>query len=246
MPPMPDSTPPDLRVNASADILGLLREIQDKGLRLTLAASDGRSYNTTLWTIDAEQQTLSFSADARDPQLRALLEAEDVIAVAFLDRIKVQFQLDNLLLVNSMQGSALRTDLPREMFRFQRRDTFRVRPLDSGTPRVTLAHPQTPERKLQLRIFDVSMGGLALVLPQETAPEADFPAGTVLSHVEVQLERGTQLEVRLRVQHVTQLNAESAGVQLGCAFESLSAVATGILQRYIDHTQKRQRMLQKR
>lgn len=243
---MPDSAPPDLRVDTSAEILGLLRDIQDKGLKLTLAASDGRSYNTRLWMIDAQQQTLSFSADAGDAQLRSLLEAEDVIAVAFLDRIKVQFQLDNLLLVNSTQGSALCTDLPREMFRFQRRDTFRVRPLDAGTPRVTLVHPQAPERKLQLRIFDVSMGGLAFLLPQETAPETDFPAGTVLGRAELQLDRGTQLEVRLRVQHVTTLNIDSEGVQLGCAFEPLSAVATGILQRYIDHTQKRQRMLQKR
>lgn len=246
MPPMSDAAPPDLRVNNSAEILGLLREIQDKSLVLTLAASDGRSYNTTLWRVDAQQQTLSFSADAGSAQLRALLQAEDVIAVAFLDRIKVQFQLDNLLLVNSTQGSALCTDLPREMFRFQRRDTFRVRPLDSGTPRVTLVHPHAPERKLQLRIFDVSMGGLAFLLAHETAPATDFPVGTVLGHVELQLDRSTQLEVQLRVQHITQYKLPSKGVQLGCAFESLSAVATGILQRYIDHTQKRQRMLQKR
>ena len=164
-----------------------------------------------------------------------------MIAVAFLDRIKVQFQLDNLLLVNSAQGSALRTDLPREMFRFQRRDTFRVRPLGAGTPRVTLVHPHAPDRKLQLRIFDVSMGGLAFVLPHETAPAADFPVGTVLGHVQLQLDRSTQLEVQLRVQHITEYQLPSKGVQLGCAFESLPAIETGILQRYIDHTQKRQR-----
>jgi hypothetical protein len=70
--------------------------------------------------------------------------------------------------------------------------------------------------------------------------------GTQLGPVDLQLDRSTQLQVHLRVQHVSGFNQESKGVQLGCAFESLSGAASSMLQRYIDHTQKRQRMVQRR
>lgn len=245
--PLPEPTAVDLKVSTVAEILSLLREIHDKGLLLTLAASDGRNYTTKLRTIESDRQVLSFGAiDAEDPRLHALLEAEDVIALAYLDRIKVQFQLDNLLLVNSSEGSTLLADLPQEMYRFQRRDSFRVQPMDTGAPRAALSHPQVPERSLRLRILDVSMGGIAVFLPEDAAPQTDFAVGTVLGPVQLQLDRSTQFEARLRVQHVTDFSFETKGVQLGCAFESLSASANGILQRYIDHTQKRQRMLHKR
>lgn len=246
MPPMPEPANTDLKVNTTPEILGLLRDIQNKGLMLTLVAPDGCNYAAALRLTEAELPSLSFGANPQDPNLHRLLEADDVIAVAYLDRIKVQFQLDNLLLVTGPDGSTLRADLPREMFRFQRRDSFRVRPIETGAPRATLSDPQNQTRTLKLRILDVSMGGMAVFASEDMAPASTFPVGTLLAPVELQLDRSTQLQVQLRVQHVSDFNVESKGVQLGCAFESLSGAASGILQRYIDHTQKRQRMLQRR
>lgn len=246
MPPTPEPVNTDLKVNTQPEILSLLRDIQDKGLMLTLVAPDGCNFAATLRSIEPDLASISFSAAANEPSLHRLLEADDVLAVAYLDRIKVQFQIDNLLLVTGPDGSALRADLPREMYRFQRRDSFRVRPVESGAPRATLSDPHHPGHTLRLRVLDVSMGGMAVFVAEDASPNADFPIGTLLGPVDLQLDRSTQLQVHLRVQHVSGFNQESKGVQLGCAFESLSGTASGILQRYIDHTQKRQRMLQRR
>lgn len=242
----PEPTPPELSLKAPAEILGLLREIQDRGLVLTLAAPDGGHYSTTLAAIDTDSQNLSFSADRVDRSLHQLIEAGDVVAVAYLDRIKLQFQLANPMLVNSPQGSTLRADLPPEMFRFQRRSAYRVQPLDASAPRATLPHPTSPSQSLYLRILDVSASGVALLAPAELMAQPPWQAGQLIAPVQLQLDRSTQLDLRLRVQHVSQLSGSAGGVQLGCAFDELSALAARDLQRYIDQTQKRRRVLQTR
>lgn len=244
--PQPEPTPPELSLKAPADILALLREIQDQGLVLTLAAPDGGHYSTTLLAIDTDSQSLSFSANGVDRSLHQLVETGDVIAVAYLDRIKLQFQLANPLLVQGPQGSTLRADLPQEMFRFQRRSAYRVQPLDATAPRATLPHPSSPGQALYLRILDVSASGVALLAPAELMVPPPWPAGTLIAPVQLQLDRSTQLELRLRVHHISRLEGATAGVQLGCAFDELSAMGARDLQRYIDQTQKRRRVLQTR
>lgn len=242
MPILPETSPADPSINSAAEIFGLLREIHDKDLVLTLAASDGRHCASKLLAIDAERQLLTFSASAEDAQLYAVLEAEDVIAVAYLDRIKVQFQLTDMLLVNSPQGSVLRARLPHKMFRFQRRNSFRVSLRDESAPCATVEHPLGPGLNLRLRILDLSIGGAALFLPEDLGRAADFPLGTILNRVELQLDRGTQFHAGLRIQHVNSFSDASNGMRLGCAFERLPAPAAGILQRFIDQTQKRMRL----
>lgn len=242
----PEPTPPELSLKAPAEILGLLREIRDKGLVLTLAAPDGGHYSTTLAAIDTDSQSLSFSANTVDRSLHLMVETGDVIAVAYLDRIKLQFQLANPLLVNGVQGSTLRADLPQEIFRFQRRSAYRVQPLDTTAPRATLPHPNSSGQHLYLRILDVSASGVALLAPAELVVQAPWQVGALIAPVQLQLDRSTHLELRLRVQHVSLLAGSAGGVQLGCAFDELSTLAARDLQRYIDQTQKRRRVLQTR
>jgi c-di-GMP-binding flagellar brake protein YcgR len=246
--PTPEPAAAELRISAAAEILSLLREMQERALVLTLAAPDGASCAASLSALGPGQQHLSFSADASDPLVQALLRADEVIAVAFLDRIKVQFQLDNLLLVTGRDGSALRADLPQEMFRFQRRSAFRVQPFDIGAPSARLG--SLDARAPRLRILDISMGGVALFVPEDAAPLAPFAPGAALGSAQLQLDRNTRLEVSLRVQHVSDACADAGaaprGLQLGCAFEAVSTLAARDLQRYIDQTQKRRRVLHTR
>jgi hypothetical protein len=68
--------------------------------------------------------------------------------------------------------------------------------------------------------------------------------GTQLPAVALVLDPSTVVQVALRVAHATPMGADGAeGMRLGCEIEGLSGVASRTLQRYIDRTQKRQRML---
>ena len=230
----------EFRVGHPTEVLALMRELADTNALLHLCAANGAAYSTMLWALDAPRQCLSMAADAQTPALLALVEAGEATAVAYLDSIKLQFDLRHLVLVHASQASALQAAWPEAVYRFQRRESFRVRVPASAAPTACLHHPTLPEMQLALRLLDVSMGGCALALP------ADVPAlaaGTQLTGVRIDLDADTHFETTISLQHVSAgMAANDCGQRLGCAFGELDGAAQRTLQRYIDQTQKRQRL----
>ena len=205
-----------------------------------LSAPGGAAYTTTLWTVDGQQRRLSLSADAAQPAVRALIDGGEATAVAYLASIKLQFDLRHLVLVHGATSSALQAELPTVLYRFQRRDSFRVRTPASAAPTARLRHPALPEMQLALRVLDVSVGGCSLALPADAPPMA---AGITLAEVQIELDADTRFEAALSVQHVSGgMGSLAAGQRLGCAFGKLDGNAQRNLQRYIDQTQKRQHL----
>lgn len=230
----------DFRITAVPEVLAMLKRLQDGNLLVNLNGSDGSVYTTTLWSVDPARGLISFSAEAESNQVQALIESEDAVVVAYLDSIKVQFDATGLVMVHSGRNAVLNCALPRELFRFQRRNGYRVRPLLRSTPTARVRHPAIHEMPLALRVLDVSIGGCALFLPDDVPP---LQPGVVLNGVQMDLDVDTRLSVALRLQHVTSLNPESRGVRLGCEIVNPGHDVARLLQRYIDQTQKRQRML---
>jgi c-di-GMP-binding flagellar brake protein YcgR len=92
---------------------------------------------------------------------------------------------------------------------------------------------------LALRILDVSLGGCALLLPD------DVPAvtpGVQVNDVTIDLDADTRFATALHLHHVTSMTTGVAGVRLGCSMVSLPPAAERALQRYIDQTQKKRRL----
>lgn len=230
----------DFRIGGPTAVAALLKSLVDGATPLHLSSPDGTLYTTTLWTVDTAARRMSFSADANAPQLSPLVEAGEATAVAYLDSVKLQFEVANLVLVHGRDSCALQADLPLELFRFQRRNSFRVRTLPRTSPTVHFRHPAIADMSLALRVLDVSTGGCALFLPEDV-PE--LPAGVTLQRVRVELDAYTRFEATLQLHHVTSINPESRGVRLGCELRDLGGEAQRMLQRYIDHTQKRRRLL---
>jgi flagellar brake protein len=230
----------EFSVSHPTEVQALLRQLADSNTIVHLSAPDGSGYATTLWTIDAHQRRVSLSADAANPQLRALVDAGEATGVAYLDSIKLQFDLQQLVLVHSHNASALQAALPAVLYRFQRRGSFRVRTPARSAPTAHFRHPAMPEMMLALRVLDVSTGGCALALPADVPPLA---AGIRMAGVRIELDADTRFEATLTLQHVSGgINPSASGTRLGCAFAALDGAAQRALQRYIDQTQKRQRM----
>lgn len=228
------------RVTDAHDIALLLRELLDEGAIVHFSAPDGSGFSTTVWAVDARQQQVGFSVDVADPQLQALVDAGEATAVAYLDNVKLQFELRAPVLVHAGRTCVLQAKLPKELFRFQRRGSYRVRLLPRSTPNVTLRHPSLPDMQLALRVLDVSNGGCAIFLPDDVPP---LPPGVRVQGARVELDADTRFDATLALQHVTSINPQSGGVRLGCSLTDLDSEAQCALQRYIDHTQKRRRLL---
>jgi c-di-GMP-binding flagellar brake protein YcgR len=230
----------DFRITAPREIAAMLKQFGDGNVRLNLNAPDGSVLGATLWTIDSVRDRLSFGVDENDPVLPALLEHDEAVVVGYLDSVKVQFDLSQLVLVRGGRNSVLSAALPRQLFRFQRRSGFRVRPMLNNAPLARLRHSEIAEMQLALRVLDLSIGGCALFLPD------DVPAmqpGTQINQVQIDLDADTRLVVNMRLQHVTSISPDSRGVRLGCEFVNASGDALRTLQRFIDMTQKRRKLM---
>jgi c-di-GMP-binding flagellar brake protein YcgR len=230
----------DFRIDAPAEILSVLRGLADNSIVVNLNGSDGAAYTTTVWSVDPDRGILSFRAEEHSAQVQQLVEGEEAVAVAYLDSIKVQFDLSGLLLVHGGKACALTSSLPRVLYRFQRRTGFRVTPLLRNMPVAKVRHPMIPEMALSLRVLDVSIGGCALFLPDDVPP---LQPGVVLNGVQIELGLDTRVTTSLRLQHVTSLNHDAKGVRLGCEIVDPHAETLRALQRYINQTQRRRRAL---
>jgi c-di-GMP-binding flagellar brake protein YcgR len=229
----------EFRVGHPAEVLALLRRLVDGNVLIQLSAPGGAAYTTVLWALDAQHQRISFDADPNHPQVRPLVDAGEATAVAYLDAIKVQFDVGGLVLVHGHNASALQAMLPSVLYRFQRREYFRVKAREGALAH--LRHPALPEMQLALRVLDVSIGGCALALPADVPPIA---AGIRIAGARIELDPDSQAEVTLGIQHVSGgFHPGARDLRLGCSFVALAGAAERTLQRYIDLTQRRARLL---
>jgi len=226
----------EFQIQAAGEIEALLRVLYREQTRITLSNEAGVSLPSRLCTLDPTHAALSFEVRSGDPSVSELTASGDVTATAYLNDIRIQFELEELMRVNATEGAVLRSPWPALLYRFQRRNAFRVRPTNRS-PQARLPHPQQTA-ELRLRILDLSMGGLSLLLPPDVSP---WPPGTVLPAVQVELDRDTRFKTSLRVQHVHV--PSDSGTPVGLAFAPLEHVASQELQLYIDHAQKRSRLL---
>jgi len=230
----------EFRITAPREIAAMLRQLCDGSVQVNLNASDGSVVSATVWATDADRGSMGFNVDPRDPALNGLLECQEVVVVAYLESVKLQFDVHNLVLVHGGRASVLNCAYPRELFRFQRRDAYRVRPLMRHSPVARVLHTDIADMQLALRVLDVSIGGCALFLPDDMPP---MQVGGVMNQVQIELDADTVFNVNLRLQHVTSLNQDAKGVRLGCEFVRADSTTLRSLQRFIDQTQKRGRLL---
>ena len=231
------------RVAHAPERLGLLRQLRDGAVPIMLNAPSGAVLSTTLWAVDSAQERLNFSALDGERQWPAIVEANEVVAVAYLESVKLQFDLQGLMLVRGANTCALQTALPQDIYRFQRRNAYRVRPQGRSDPLARFGHPSMPDMQLALRVLDVSIGGCALWLPRDVPP---LQAGTRIGEMRVELDADTIFPASVTLQHVSMLGSTEQGVRLGCEWQKLSGASERVLQRWIDQSQKRSRMLQLR
>ena len=228
------------RVERPEERLALLRQLRDGSVPVNLNGPDGSLLTTTLWAVDAATRRLSFSADPGLPVLDRLVEAGEVVAVAYMDSVKLQFELQGVVLVRGTQASTLQALMPAALYRFQRRSAYRVRLAERHAPTAHFRHPAIPDMPLALRVLDLSIGGCALWCPHDVPP---LQAGTQLGQVTVTLDDDTRFTVSLQLQHLSSLSLADNGLRLGCEWQRLGGGDQRVLQRWIDQTQKRRRLL---
>lgn len=227
-------------VEHPGEALSLLRRLRDDATPVNLNAPGGAAVGATLWSVDDRQSRLNFSLEENHPQLESLIDADEAVVVAYLDNVKLQFDVQGMLLVHGADASVLQTGWPAHLYRFQRREGYRVRASERHSPTARLRHPAIAEMALALRVLDVSNGGCALFVPHDVPP---LEPGRTLHAVHLELDGNTRFIASLRLHHVSSVPGSDHGVRIGCEWVGLDAAASRALQRYIFQTQKRRRLM---
>lgn len=238
-----ETAPEELRVSSPAEIAAYLAQLHRESTPLMLSGPPGLSLTSRIVALDPQADLLGLGIGA-DPDgvSQALVAGGEITAVAYLGTIKLQFDLDAPVLVSGEQGAVLRGALPARLYRFQRRQAFRVQPAGTVYPRLVV--PGVAQPGLALRVLDISIGGLALGLPAGTEPLQALALGQVAKGLVLELDRATALQVALRPHHVSPIAGARGDLRhLGCAFVDLDTGVTRALQVYVDQTQKRRRLL---
>lgn len=237
-----ESAPEELRVASATEIAAYLQDLQRERASVQLNSPPGHVLVTRICALNPGSDLLGLEIGA-DPEgiSEALVASGEITAVAYLGAIKLQFELEAPVLVSGDQGTVLRSQMPLRLYRFQRRQAFRVQPPGSLFPRVVLPGQSPDEAGRALRVLDISIGGVALGLPPDFDP---LRIGHVADDLSLELDRLSSLRVALLPHHVSPIVDDPAGMRhLGCAFVDLQADVSRALQVYVDQTQKRRRLL---
>ncbi len=230
----------EFRVNHPQERIALLRQLRDGQTPVVLSGPDGSTFSTTVWSVEPDHARVAFDVNPGLPSLHRLVEGDEAVAVSYMEAVKLQFDLHDLVLVHGTGSATLQGTLPQTMYRFQRRNAYRVRAPARHGPVARLRHPSLPDMKLALRVLDFSLGGCALWLPSDVP---DLQPGTLIADVAVELDADARFVAGVRLQHVSALGSDSKGLRLGCEWDALPPPAERVLQRWIDLMQRRRRVL---
>ena len=109
------------RISHPQERLALLRQLRDGQVPVILNGPDGSTLTSTLWSVDEQQPRLNFTIDPGMPVVDRLVEADEAVAVAYMDNVKLQFDLQQFMLVRGREASALQCSLPASMARLRPR-----------------------------------------------------------------------------------------------------------------------------
>lgn len=154
--------------------------------------------------------------------------------VTQLDRVRIQFSLHELQLTSSEGSAAFRAALPQQLLRLQRREFYRLQApvTQSLTCTLPLRHTDGVVRNADLRVLDISGGGVAIAVPPA---DAMLEAGMELMDCQLKLPGSAPIPARLSVRNLFRITTRN-GIEMlraGCQFTHMPRGAEDAIQRYI-------------
>ena len=217
------------------EILAVLRNLV--GARALVSARLAPGNESVLSTLvevaeDGSSLLLDGSADALQNQRMEHADALD--CVTQLDKVRIQFLLRGQRLVEDGGSPGFRAAPPDALLRLQRREFYRLQTPISEAVSCTLALPRVDgsRREAELRILDISGGGVAIAVPPVGV---QFEPGTEFPDSLLRLPDTAPIPARLVVRNLFRITRRGGAevLRAGCEFADLPRGAEDAIQRYI-------------
>jgi c-di-GMP-binding flagellar brake protein YcgR len=227
----------------------LLRELITSNAMISIHLfPSGASFLSTLLAISEDEEWLFLDVSPSEIIRRHALEAEHMLCVTQLNKIRIQFRLASGSEIPIDGRPAFAALIPDEILRMQRRDAFRLQvPLSHHLacllpPNVMEhTHHSHGKEKNQDRgaaiVVDISAGGLSIEIP---AGKITPTVGDKFEDCQLKLPNALPVIVSLEIRnHGRRIRGNGKEVlRLGCSFVSLNHQAESRIQRYIFQTER--------
>jgi c-di-GMP-binding flagellar brake protein YcgR len=227
-------SPEDLerfQIHSRIEVVALLRALIERRATLTVHFNQGDEFIvSSLLAVNPEFEEMVFDCSGDADANRRLARSPRLAFVSSLDQIRIQFGAARAEETRYEGLPALRARIPASVLRLQRRDAYRVVP-PLGRPLLCLLpDPRDPARAHELRILDISCGGLALADGSGRLP---LEVGMLLENCSLQLPEGGRVTFGAEVRSVTPHGAPGGTARYGLRFLELRPVTIARIQRYI-------------
>lgn len=200
----------------------------------------GAFFSATLWSVDAAGDHLVFHA-AREPKVAVIVtDPGRLWGAAYDGNRKVQFDLRGRTLTQQDDFWVVGSHMPSALFVLPRRTDVRARHADGQEPVVRFGHPLDAGRLLELRVHDISRGGLAIVAHPDEAP---LTPGMSVPEARIELEPGEVISAGFRVQNVLLHDEAEATFRFGCAWTELDPEAEHRVHEWTQRARRRRQLL---
>jgi len=186
---------------------------------------------TSIIAVDEDEDYLLFDCAQKNQYDETVLEQERLFWSTSLEKIKIQFGCQPIGYIEHEGQRALKTEIPRELMRLQRREFYRMpTPVTSPIKCMLNTRKGATAVTLELHLLDISCGGISVVTPPEVfAPELgaayscliDLPGKPLRAHVQA------------RNAFMTTLDTGKVTERSGFAFVNLTENQLSTIQRYI-------------
>lgn len=187
-----------------------------------------------------DDDTVLIDGNHSDVVNQRVLQADYLMCVSQLDRVRIQFRLHDLELVENEGRPAFQAPMPEWMVRLQRRELFRLAIPASHHVVCTVpvsAGAGLPAVSMDLRVLDISGGGVALMLPDN---HSAFHPKKRFERCELRLPEVGKIPVTLEVCYVSKLEQRPghAIMRSGCRFVDLPFNLENQVLNYIFRTER--------
>lgn len=229
-------------VNWKKEIVFLLRAIMEKGGLLSAHFDHGKNFIlTSILGVDADRDEVILDFGATEALNLRILESDRIIFVTSHDKVKVQFIADRIEKTRFEGRDAFRIKLPESLIKLQRREYFRVTTPIANPLKCIV--PIENDRKVEMTIVDISIGGIGVVLPHG---DMVFEKGMTFPGCQLALPGIGNIAAILEIRSVfdATLRNGQPSKRAGCQWVDLSASMQSMIQRYIIKVERERRAME--
>lgn len=224
-----------------SEVVRNLLELSRSVAPLTMLFDSGQqSFPTSIIDLISDNTSVVIECSGDDALNKKVLAQQQVIVIGQPDGVKVRFVLEQMSTANYKGEKVFVAPIPREHYRMQRRQMFRINTLVREPVKVTLTLPD--EEEVSLNVGNISSGGLRL---DDVDHILEVEAMQMLTACSLQISDVEPFMIDLRVHNfyeTTMRNGKSVQY-VGCAIKNLRANDEREIQKYINRLQVAQRAL---